>query len=303
MCIRDRAYGHFLDSFWSPATNKRNDEYGGSLDNRIRFSLNVVEAIRKAVGKDFIIGVRISPEISDIGVILDDSMKLVKMLRDEYIDFLHLSCWDIYKKSKQHPEDPKTLTEWFTKNITNLPAVISSGGIWSSEDAKKILKQGANPEWQIGYINNNGYTNSTAAGPADNPYHRVNTSYTDDEDYALHPTEYPGNYSESDMYQYMWGGATPGSISEYDDAHGCYTEDFIGNPVRMINDESGLSYNQAENFWENVQAECENSQAFFIDACTAFDLTSSSYAKPDSAWGGNYSWDAGGSGGLSLIHI
>ena len=93
------------------------------------------------------------------------------------------------------------------------------------------------------------------------------------------------------MYQYMWGAATPGSISQYAHAHSCYTEDFIGNPVRMINDESGLAYNQAENFWENVQAECENSQAFFIDACTAFDLTSSSYAKPDSAWG------------LSLIHI
>ena len=75
--------------------------------------------------------------------VLDDSMKLAKILRDEYIDFLHLSCWDIYKKSKQYPDDPKTLTEWFTKNITNLPIVISSGGIWSSEDAKNILKQGA----------------------------------------------------------------------------------------------------------------------------------------------------------------
>ena len=34
-----------LNSFWSPATNKRNDEYGGSLDNRIRFSLNVIEEL------------------------------------------------------------------------------------------------------------------------------------------------------------------------------------------------------------------------------------------------------------------
>ena len=47
--------------------------------------------------RKFFIGVRISPEISDLGIILDDSMKLVEMLRDEYIDFLHLSCWDIYK--------------------------------------------------------------------------------------------------------------------------------------------------------------------------------------------------------------
>jgi 2,4-dienoyl-CoA reductase-like NADH-dependent reductase (Old Yellow Enzyme family) len=41
-------YGHLLDQFWSPATNKRTDEYGGSLDNRMRFSLEVYEAIRSA---------------------------------------------------------------------------------------------------------------------------------------------------------------------------------------------------------------------------------------------------------------
>ena len=79
-----------------------------------------------------------------MGIILEDSIKLAKKLTDECIDFLHLSCWDIYKNSKQYPEDPKTLTEWFTRNIADLPTLISSGGIWSTKDAKKILKQGSN---------------------------------------------------------------------------------------------------------------------------------------------------------------
>lgn len=52
------AYGHLMDSFWSPATNRRTDEYGGDLDNRLRFSMEVFEAIRKAVGDDYIVGIR-----------------------------------------------------------------------------------------------------------------------------------------------------------------------------------------------------------------------------------------------------
>ncbi len=51
-------YGHLADQFWSPATNKRDDEYGGSLENRLRFSLEALAAIRARVGPDFIVGVR-----------------------------------------------------------------------------------------------------------------------------------------------------------------------------------------------------------------------------------------------------
>ena len=52
------AYGHLMDQFWSPATNRREDEYGGSLENRLRFSRRVFAAMRKAVGPQFLIGVR-----------------------------------------------------------------------------------------------------------------------------------------------------------------------------------------------------------------------------------------------------
>jgi 2,4-dienoyl-CoA reductase-like NADH-dependent reductase (Old Yellow Enzyme family) len=51
-------YGHLVDQFWSPATNRRDDEYGGDLDNRMRFGIETLRAIRKRVGPDFIVGVR-----------------------------------------------------------------------------------------------------------------------------------------------------------------------------------------------------------------------------------------------------
>ncbi len=53
------AYGHLLDSFWSPATNQREDDFGGSRQNRLRFSFMVLEAIREAVGDDFVLGIRL----------------------------------------------------------------------------------------------------------------------------------------------------------------------------------------------------------------------------------------------------
>jgi len=56
--IEIEAYGHLLDAFWSPATNRRRDTYGGSLDNRLCMTLEVLHAVRAAVGTDFIVGVR-----------------------------------------------------------------------------------------------------------------------------------------------------------------------------------------------------------------------------------------------------
>ena len=52
------AHQHLIDQFWSLRTNKRNDEYGGSLDNRMRFGVEVLSAVRAAVGPDFCVGLR-----------------------------------------------------------------------------------------------------------------------------------------------------------------------------------------------------------------------------------------------------
>ncbi|HKE37522.1 MAG TPA: FAD-dependent oxidoreductase, partial [Candidatus Baltobacteraceae bacterium] len=48
------------DQFWNPTINKRTDSYGGSLENRMRFTYEVLESIRKAVGRDFVVGARVS---------------------------------------------------------------------------------------------------------------------------------------------------------------------------------------------------------------------------------------------------
>ncbi len=56
--VEINAYGHLLDAFWSPAWNRRQDTYGGDLDNRLRFGLEVLTEVRRRVGPEFIVGVR-----------------------------------------------------------------------------------------------------------------------------------------------------------------------------------------------------------------------------------------------------
>ncbi len=58
--IEIEAYGHLFDSFWSPAWNRRTDEYGGSLDNRLRFGFEALESMRESTGGKLLIGVRMA---------------------------------------------------------------------------------------------------------------------------------------------------------------------------------------------------------------------------------------------------
>ncbi len=90
--IEFEAYGHLMDGFWSPATNHRDDEYGGSLDNRMRFSNMVLDAVRKAVGPDFIVGIRmVADEQWDIGLSKEEGVEIAKRLAGSgKVDFLNI---------------------------------------------------------------------------------------------------------------------------------------------------------------------------------------------------------------------
>ncbi|MBL8905452.1 MAG: FAD-dependent oxidoreductase [Rhizobiales bacterium] len=85
-------YGHLPDQFWSPATNKRTDEYNGSLDNRLRFTMRVLEAVRKAVGPDYIVGLRlVADEDWDKGISKEEGLAICRKLKDSgLIDFLNI---------------------------------------------------------------------------------------------------------------------------------------------------------------------------------------------------------------------
>ncbi len=88
--IELEAYTHLLDSFWSPLTNHRDDEYGiGSLEDRLRFPLRVIRAVREAAGPDFVVGIRMSlDEDTPGGVQLDEGIQIAQRVVAEGIDFI-----------------------------------------------------------------------------------------------------------------------------------------------------------------------------------------------------------------------
>lgn len=90
--IEFEAYGHLMDSFWSPATNRRRDEYGGSLDNRLRFTWQVIDAVRAAVGPDFIVGIRmVADEDFSAGLSREEGVEIARRLAgSQKFDFLNI---------------------------------------------------------------------------------------------------------------------------------------------------------------------------------------------------------------------
>jgi len=85
-------YGHLMDGFWSPATGQRTDDYGGSLDNRLRFAMRVLKAIRDRVGSNFLVGLRIAADEDwDQGLTRAEGLEICKRFRDSgLIDFLNV---------------------------------------------------------------------------------------------------------------------------------------------------------------------------------------------------------------------
>lgn len=98
------AYGHLLDQFWSPLTNELDGDYGGSLDNRMRFSLQVLSAIRARVGSDFLIGIRyVADEVLEGGLTKNDGLEISRKLTESgLVDFLNVIRGHIEKIGRAH---------------------------------------------------------------------------------------------------------------------------------------------------------------------------------------------------------
>jgi N-methyl-L-proline demethylase len=90
--IEFEAYGHLMDGFWSPATNRRDDQYGGSLDNRLRFTWAVIDAVRKAVGSEFIVGIRmVADEDWEQGLSRQEGVEIARRIAASgKFDFLNI---------------------------------------------------------------------------------------------------------------------------------------------------------------------------------------------------------------------
>lgn len=158
------AHGYLLTNFFSPHTNHRTDLYGGSLENRMRIYVEIVRDVRKKVGPDFPVTIRLSgTDYEPDGFPIEDTLELAKVLEREGIDAFHISGGDHH--TMIHQVTPMALSvchnTWAAeavKKVVTVP-VIASGSITLPEYAEEIIASGkgdfvglgrplwADPEW------------------------------------------------------------------------------------------------------------------------------------------------------------
>jgi 2,4-dienoyl-CoA reductase-like NADH-dependent reductase (Old Yellow Enzyme family)/thioredoxin reductase len=141
------AHGYMIAQFMSPYTNKRNDRFGGSLKNRLRFPLSILELIRHKCGTDYPVGIRYSGEEWMPGSrTLDESIEVAKMFENAGFDFLDISA-GIFEAAgptmdpMYYKEGWNTYTSEAIKKAVDIP-VITSHTLRNPAYCEKIIAEG-----------------------------------------------------------------------------------------------------------------------------------------------------------------
>lgn len=138
------AHGYLLNQFFSPLSNKRTDEYGGNIQNRIRIHLEVVEAVKKAVGEDFPILLRLgASDYVEGGTTIEDSLIAAQEFEKAGVHILDISggfCGYTIPGVTNRQGYFAPLTEAI-KGKVSIP-VILTGGITEAQAAEQLLEEG-----------------------------------------------------------------------------------------------------------------------------------------------------------------
>ena len=138
------AHGYLLNQFYSPLTNQRADEYGGCLENRLRFLLESIEAVRAEIGTEIPLAVRLGGADCFMpgGSTEEDAVRAAELLEEAGVDLLDVSggmCGFIVKGLPE-PGYFSSMTEKI-KSAVSVP-VLLTGGVKTAAEAEKLLGEG-----------------------------------------------------------------------------------------------------------------------------------------------------------------
>ncbi len=157
---------HMIDQFWSPRVNKRTDQWGGTFENRMRFGMEVLKAVREEVGRDFAVGLRIcGDEFHPDGLNQEDMKQIAKYYNDTgLLDFFGVvgSGCDTHNTlanvipNMSYPPEPFLHLAAGIKEVVDVP-VIHAQNIKDPNQAERIL--------EAGYVDFVGMTRAHIADP------------------------------------------------------------------------------------------------------------------------------------------
>lgn len=157
------AHGFLIQNFFSPHTNRRNDRWGGSLENRMRFPLAVVDAVKSVIeahaDRPFALGYRISVEEGNEGGLrITDSLQLIDRLIDGGVSYVHASLGSALDQRPVDDTSGRTIVRILHDYIAGRVPLIAAGQIRTAEQAERAIDEGLslvalgqglvmNPDW------------------------------------------------------------------------------------------------------------------------------------------------------------
>lgn len=138
------AHGYLLDQFYSPLGNKRTDAYGGDLDGRIHLLLDVIHAVREAVGADYLVALRLgASDYTESGATIDDAVYACKKFEKAGVDLLDISGGfnGFTVKNRKGPGFFADASSAIREAV-HVP-VILTGGVTKANEAEALLEEGA----------------------------------------------------------------------------------------------------------------------------------------------------------------
>ena len=138
---------YLIQQFYSAQSNRRNDQWGGSLENRMRFPLAVIDAViavrEKHQRDDFIIGYRFSPEEpGDDGLTMTETGALIDALVQKPLQYLHVSLWEFDKKIRRGGDTAQTRMQFIHERINGKLPLIGVGNLFTADQILAAYETG-----------------------------------------------------------------------------------------------------------------------------------------------------------------
>ncbi|MER8705139.1 NADH-dependent flavin oxidoreductase [Mesorhizobium sp. M1088] len=157
------AHGFLIQNFFSPHYNQRDDAWGGTLENRMRFPLAVVREVKRVIAahaqRPFLLGYRVSPEEPEQdGLRISDTCALIEHLIDCRVDYVHASLSNVIEAKPAEAADDRTVAELIAAKVAGCVPVIAAGQVRTPQQAERALDLGLslvavgqglvmNPKW------------------------------------------------------------------------------------------------------------------------------------------------------------